>query len=47
MLGVGQFTVSKDIENSHLGKINNDLGANWSDQHVADWCRRTGCILIL
>ena len=43
MLGVDQGLVSKDMKNSHLGKIHNDLGANWSDQHIADWCRRTAC----
>ena len=43
MLGVTHVTVGNDVKNSHLGKIYNDLGANWSDQHIADWCRRTAC----
>ena len=42
MLGVSQDTVSLDMKNCHLAKIHNDLGANWSDQHIADWCRRSG-----
>ncbi len=37
MLGVDRRTVGLDANNSHLGKIGTDLGANWSDQHIADW----------
>ncbi len=39
-LGVGQATISEDIDNSEIGKIDNSIGPNWNDKSVAEWANR-------
>lgn len=39
-LGVTQGMVAQDIKNSHLGKINNDLGQHWNDKGIAELANR-------
>jgi DNA-binding NarL/FixJ family response regulator len=41
-LGVDDTTVSKDLKNSQLGKIQVDLGEHWNDKGVAEVANRLG-----
>jgi hypothetical protein len=36
VLGFDDTTISKDLKNSELGKIQDSLGKLWNDQAVAD-----------
>jgi hypothetical protein len=33
-------TISKDLKNSEIGKIQVSIGKNWNDQGVAEWANR-------
>lgn len=39
-LGVNERTIRDDRENSHLGKIPNDLGPHWNDKGIAEVANR-------
>ena len=40
-LGVDDTTISKDLKNSQLGKIQDELGPDWNDKGLAEWAERT------
>lgn len=45
-LGVTQGMIAQDIKNSHLGKINNDLGEHWNEKGLAEVAKRLNLTLI-
>ena len=36
LLGVDQDQVSRDMQNSHLGKLHNDLAPDWNDKGIGN-----------
>lgn len=40
LLGVDSTTISKDLKNSHLGKIQDDLGPHWNEKGIAEVANR-------
>ena len=41
VLGVGRSTITEDVENSEIGKIDKSLGEKWNDRDVAEFSNRT------
>ena len=41
-LGVSRPTISDDVRNCNLAKIDTDLGENWNEEGIAEWANRLG-----
>jgi len=39
-LGIDQSAISRDMQNSHLGKIHNELSEDWNDKGIAEIANR-------
>lgn len=42
LLGVDRSSITKEVKNCHLAKIHTDLGDDWNEKGIAEWCQRTG-----